>query len=163
MIYGKTHIYFCDASFDLIDAGKALYHPNYLILCDRARSDALQKSGYSFYDIWNDGFALALRKNTSEYFRPIGMGQQLAILTRTTEVSGTSLYLEQTMVSKEHLNYSVSLDSFIEGTLTIPASDIIHQVTLHLVCIRHSDIKPARLPEKLIHSLKLPLKIRSSG
>lgn len=162
MIYGKTHFYCSEVPFDLIDAGKVLYHPNYLVLCDRARADALQRSGFSFYDIWNDGFALALRKNSSEYFRPVGMGQTIVILTRTIEVSPTSLYLEQRIVSAASVSHLTPVNGYIEGAIELPKAEIIHQLDLHLVCIRHSDIRPVRLPEKLIQSLQLPLKARSN-
>ena len=68
MIFGKVHIHATEVPFHLVDAGHAVYHANYLILFDQARSEALRQAGYPGVEIWNDGFALALYENTSKYF-----------------------------------------------------------------------------------------------
>ncbi|MBI5242402.1 MAG: acyl-CoA thioesterase, partial [Elusimicrobia bacterium] len=91
MIFGKVHIHTTEVPFHLVDAGHAVYHANYLILFDQARSQALQQAGYSAVDLWNDGFALALYESNSRYFRPATYGQKISIITTTVGATGTSL------------------------------------------------------------------------
>lgn len=169
MKYKKIHKYHCTASFDLLDPGNVVYHPNYLVLCDRARTEALAQSGYSFQELWGDGYALALRRNVSEYFKPICMGPPLLILTTTEEATGTSLKIRQRILLEEgnqHLvqNYFRDQSSFCDEPRGIDKSiewkNIFYEVELLLVCVQMKLIKPARIPKKLIECLDLPNKSR---
>lgn len=153
MIQNKTHIYSCEISFDLLDPGQVVYHPNYLVLCDRARADALKAAGYSSSELWRDGFALALRENTSEYFRPILMGQSIIILTHTTLIKGASLRVTQQIVDSTYLEPLKLVPPFLDEIFEPETKDLLHRVRLLLVCVQLQPFRPARLPIKLVQSL----------
>ena len=151
MISGKTHIHRTAPDFSLIDAGQALYHPNYLIVADQARAAALEMAGYPFHELWKDGYSLAVRENTSEYFKPVWMGQKLAILTSLVEATGSTLRVRQRFVAAELVGERTGFVAAFEPS----AVETIHSVTLLLVSIRLTPIKAARLPEKLRAVLEL--------
>jgi YbgC/YbaW family acyl-CoA thioester hydrolase len=161
MIYNKTHIFPFEVSFDLLDPGNAVYHPNYLIICDRARSSSLESAGYPIKELWADGYALAVKENRSQYFKPLRMGQKILVLTAIQEVSGASIQVIQKMVNTSLSDHLPVQSAFIEGSLSIDQKDVFHQVEMQLVCIRLSAFKAAALPDRLIEVLDLPLRKRS--
>ena len=59
-----THVHYADATFDLLDRGGTLYHPNHLVLADRARGGMLEDIGYPLHELWQDGSALMVRNVT---------------------------------------------------------------------------------------------------
>jgi YbgC/YbaW family acyl-CoA thioester hydrolase len=156
LIQHKTHVHDCEVSFDLLDPGQVVYHPNYLILCDRARSAALEEMGYSVAQLWSDGLALAVRENTSEYFKPARMGQKLVILTTLHDTSGTSLSLIQRILPRESFQ-GVSLQEgpFVEGFIEIDPKFMIYYLKIRLVCLNLEPFRPTRLPLRLSTALRL--------
>ena len=161
MIFGKVHIHATEVPFHLVDAGHAVYHANYLILFDQARSEALRQAGYPGVEIWNDGFALALYENTSKYFRPAAYGQKISIFTTTLEASGTSLKVLQHMVPSAALPERLRVSGFFPADTPVP-DEKIHTVTMTLVCVKLQPLRPARIPARLVEALNLSAAKRPS-
>lgn len=157
MIQNKQHFFNTEITFDLLDPGMAVYHPNYLVLCDRARTKALFDAGYPLKELWDDGFALALRENNSDYFKPATMSQTLTIITTTTDYSGSTLKVQQKIVPSDIFSKNI-LQGYLESDDVIDPKQVIYQVSMTLVCVRLNPIKPTRLPERLVNALKLQTK-----
>ena len=156
MIFGKIHIHTTEVPFHLVDAGHAVYHANYLILLDLARSQALQQAGYSAVDLWNDGFALALYENTSRYFRPATYGQKISIFTTTVAATGTTLKVQQHIVPSATLSNDLLTPGFFPPTTPVPDEKVrLHTAALTLVCVKLQPIRPTRIPERLVETLNL--------
>ena len=156
MIFGKVHIHTTEVPFHLVDAGHAVYHANYLILLDQARSQALQQAGYSAVDLWNDGFALALYENTSRYFRPATYGQKISIFTTTVGATGTSLKVQQHIVPSTSLSDDLLTSGFFPPTTPLPDEKLrIHTASITLVCVKLNPVRPTRIPSRLVETLNL--------
>jgi YbgC/YbaW family acyl-CoA thioester hydrolase len=154
MIHDKTHLYFCEIPFDLIDAGLVVHHPNYLILCERARMQCMRDAGCSFYEAWNDNITFAIRENHSEYFKPIRMGQAISILTHVSDVSQSTLEVTQRII----FGHPKDEPPFKNGIIEVDQKELIYRVKMKLVCIYRDTFKPRRHPEKIIKALQLPIK-----
>ena len=156
MIFGKVHIQTTEVPFHLVDAGHAVYHANYLVLFDQARSEALKQAGYSAVDLWNDGFALALYENTSRYFRPATYGQKISIFTTALAATGTSIKVQQHLVPSTSLSDDLLKSGFFPATTPIPDEKLrIHTVEMTLVCIKLNPPRPTRIPQRLVEALNL--------
>jgi acyl-CoA thioester hydrolase len=151
MIFDKLHIQTVEVPFHLVDAGRVLYHANYLILFDQARSQALRQAGYPAAELWNDGFALALVESTSRYFRPAALGQKISILTTTVAATGSSLKVRQHMVPSSALP-----DGFYPAAALAPNEKTrLHTAELTLVCVKLEPLRPARIPARLVEALNI--------
>jgi acyl-CoA thioester hydrolase len=152
LIIGTNHTFLTTVDFDLLDAGNVVYHPNYLILCERARNSALKDAGYAFSELWNDGFALALNETTSKYLRPAVFGDNLVIVTRTIEGSGVRLEVEQTIRRCSDLN--VVKAGFCEESQASFGEELFW-LRVKLACVKLNPVRPARPPKRLVDCLKL--------
>jgi YbgC/YbaW family acyl-CoA thioester hydrolase len=161
MILNKTHLYTCEIPFDWLDPGAVVYHANYLVLLDRARTAGLSTTGYSFSDFWKDGYALVVRKVTLDYLKPIRMGQYVTVLSQLKEYSSTSLYVTQTVISKENMREEWKGKSFIDGIPNLDPKEILHQMEVHLVSVQLESLRPVRIPQRLMEALELPIKSKS--
>jgi YbgC/YbaW family acyl-CoA thioester hydrolase len=147
MIFGKVHIHTTEVPFHLVDAGHAVYHANYLILLDQARSQALQQAGYSAVELWNDGFALALYENTSRYLRPATYGQKISIFTTMLSATGTTLKVQQHIVPSATLSNDLLASGFFPPTTPVPDEKMrLHTAALTLVCVKLNPLRPTRIP-----------------
>lgn len=153
MIHHQTHVYSCDVPFDLIDAAGVLHHPNYLILCERARTQSLTDAGCAFAELWAEQVTFVLRSHMAEYFKPIRMGQLLYILTHTIQATASTLEVKQRISLKKPERESSS--PFFPGVAEVETQDLAYQVQMRLVCLDLKRFKPCRLPEKLKKTLQL--------
>jgi YbgC/YbaW family acyl-CoA thioester hydrolase len=133
----------------MVDYGGVLYHPNYLILCERARGQALKEAGYSFEEMLKDGFATPLKENRSRYFKPVYLGDELVVLTTLKNAKGVTLEIEQVILyAKDYLNTAES--NFIDNdSVLIEEKSIIYKLEVTLVSVKLNPIKPTRFPERL--------------
>jgi acyl-CoA thioester hydrolase len=60
-----------EVEFEDLDAGGVVYHPNYIKLCERARSRWFQQHGIEFMALKQMDVALAVRAIKADYLRPI--------------------------------------------------------------------------------------------
>src|SRR5690348_1584603 len=98
MKLNKIHMYPFVVTFDLLDAGKALHHPNYLIVLERARAAALTLAGFSDMDLWKLGYGLTVAQVESQFLKPIRLGENVTVLTEILELGSATLEVRQSIV-----------------------------------------------------------------
>ena len=144
MKHSEIHIFTLTIDFDLLDAGKVVHHPNYLVLCERARSKAMEDAGFPHRELFNQGMSFVLTETHSKYLKPATLDNKLSILTKTVNFSRATITLEQQLVSlkSDYRNISGYLQS-------LPA-DFIEQpyfwIELRLVCVKLNPIKAQGIP-----------------
>jgi acyl-CoA thioester hydrolase len=74
-----------------------VYHANYLVWLEIARTDAIRAYGMSYADIERAGYALAVAEVSIRYLAPARYDDEIRIETRITEVRSRSLRLEYTV------------------------------------------------------------------
>ena len=117
----ETHIFPLQIDFDLLDAGKVVHHPNYLVLCERARAKALDDVEYPHSEMLKENMSFALTETHSKYLKPALLGDKLSILTRCLKFSRATITLEQRLVSLNPNYRSVS------GYLIKVPEDLVEQ------------------------------------
>jgi acyl-CoA thioester hydrolase len=152
MIHGKSHFYWTAIDFDLLDAGNVVYHPNYLILCERARNRALRDAGYDFKDLWADGFALALSETKTRYMRPAEFGDSIVIVTKMLGGSGVRFEVEQTMV-RAAVSYG-TVQGFSSPVDPKEFGEELFSLWVCLACVKLNPVRPSRPPVKLMECLQ---------
>lgn len=83
------HILKLMVEFEDLDAGGVVCHPNYLKLCERARSRWFETNNINFIALKNKDIALAVRSIKAEYLRPITL-EEILIKMRITAFSEKS-------------------------------------------------------------------------
>ncbi len=151
MIQEKVHVTPVRIDFDLLDAGNVVYHPNYLILCDRARAQAFDDAGYPAHEMWKDGVALALVETLTHYKSPAMMGQNLAIATRLLDFQRVSLFVEQKLFLTEQTIKSGYLEEWDDSQ----AKKILFDAKIKLVCVSVNPLKVTAFPSRLASALML--------
>lgn len=156
MILNHTHVYYAAVDFDLLDAGNVVYHPNYLILCERARNQALRDAGYAFNVMWSKGTALAVLECNAKYLRAIELNQELAIFTQTIEATGTTVRVRQLICQRNPLLTDGEEPGYKAKVIEPSQKDIHFQVEFLLGFVKLHPIKGARIPGELTAALRLP-------
>jgi YbgC/YbaW family acyl-CoA thioester hydrolase len=155
MIFNQLHVHRTKVDFDLLDAGDVVYHPNYLILCERARNAALAAAGFTFQEMWAQGMALAVLECNSKYSRALEFAQDLAILTRTTDSTGSRLSVQQQIVFASTLDPALREPGFKSHLVEISPKNILFQANFILGSVKVRPIKAARHPAQLVQALGL--------
>lgn len=78
----ERKIYYYDT-----DCGGVVYYANYLKFFEEARSDYLEKLGFSMKELIKKGILFAIRKQEVEYKAPIRYGEIVKIKTWIKEVT----------------------------------------------------------------------------
>lgn len=155
MKFQETHVFPLSIDFDLLDAGNVVHHPNYLVLCERARAKAMEDAEYSHSEMLKQNMSFALTETHSKYMKPALLGDKLSILTRCLKFSRATVTLEQSLVSVAPNYRSVS------GYLMKLPEDFVEQsyfwIEMRLVCVRLNPLKAQPLPEMLLKKLNLSL------
>jgi len=153
MRHQEFHIFPVNIEFDLLDAGNVVHHPNYLVLCERARGRALDDIGIPHSELLSQGFSFALTETHSKYQKPALLGQKLSIITSCINFSRATLTLQQQLVAAKPDYRSVS------GYLQKLPEDFVEQsyfwIEMRLVCVKLNPLKAQAIPELLIEKLHL--------
>lgn len=158
MIENQVHYHVQEISFDLLDAAGVVHHPNYLILCERARSIALEGAGCSGTQLWKKGIALALRENRSEYFRPIGMGQKIIVFTQLIEVQNPRLNVIQSIVEASLFPELTASNGYLPTLPLFESKAQLYRLEVKLVCVSLNPFRAVRFPQELSDALRLKKK-----
>ncbi|MEY4509414.1 MAG: Thioesterase-like superfamily [Pseudomonadota bacterium] len=153
MTSGYTHVHYANISFDLLDPANVLYHPNYLVLSDRARASALSDLGHGIQELWTSGLALAVRELSTEFLRPIMAATQVAILSQLVLHSARSITVSQRFVAVPSLHKSERVDGFVE-TWVLEDEPVLSALRAKLVCVSLSELRALPLPEPLASALQ---------
>lgn len=155
MILGRSHIHRQTIDFDLLDAGNVVYHPNYLIICERARNAALEAAGYSFPELWSDGYALALVSSSSKYLKPATVGLQVVVLTTATRETRLTLAVRQELVPLAA--FDAPLESgFVNVLPSFAEKELIYAADISLTCVKMNPLRATRFPARLVEALAIP-------
>ena len=69
-----------------LDPMNIVWHGNYLKYLETARCEMLNKLGYTYMDMKNDGFAYPVATVEMKYIKPCMFGQELKIVTMIEEI-----------------------------------------------------------------------------
>lgn len=155
MILGRPYIHRQTIDFDLLDAGNVVYHPNYLIICERARNAALEAAGYPFPELWNDGYALALVSSSSKYLKPATVGLQVAVLTTSARDTRLTLAVRQKLVPLAAFEAPVET-GFVDVEPRFAEKELIYAADITLTCVKMNPLRATRFPARLVEALRIP-------
>ena len=128
MFQYKLNVYYEDT-----DSGGVVYYANYLKFIERARTDLIQKLGFSLNQLSNDFDSLfVVKKIDCEYLTSAKLEDELVVRTRILEIKNASFALEQNIERN---------------------SKIIFHSKILMVCI-NSVGKPNKIPKNLSDLLK---------
>lgn len=120
----QTRVYFADT-----DAGGVVYHANYLVLAERARTEFLCDLGIPHSALMAEHDCLFMvRRANLEYLRPARLDDMLTITTSIVRQAAATHSLRQ------HFALADGCDCAV--------------LEIELVCVRVSTGKPARIPPR---------------
>ena len=154
MILGQSHIFLAQVDFDLLDAGNVVYHPNYFILCERARNAALAQAGYGFDRLWAEHSALAVLACTAKFSRALVLNQEVMIITETLRASGSRLDVRQRLCDRGSNAADVRAGYRATAPDLVPEG-VAFEVEFSLGFVNLHPLKAGRLPAALVSSLRL--------
>ena len=89
----RTRIY-----YDATDAGGIVYHADYLVLAEHARTESLRSCGINQIDILEEqGVTLAVRHCSIDFKNPAHLDDLIEIQTEFNSVSGAKIEANQTI------------------------------------------------------------------
>lgn len=96
-IEGGCHTLPVRVYFEDTDFSGVVYHASYLRFMERGRSDFMRLAGADHAALFdgNDPVAFAVRRMTLSFAKPARIDDILEIITRTKEMRGASMLLEQ--------------------------------------------------------------------
>jgi acyl-CoA thioester hydrolase len=100
---GDTHHLLVRVYYEDTDFSGAVYHGSYLRFLERGRTDFLRLAGVAQSDLHagGGGMTFAVRRLTIDYLRPARMDDVLVVTTRTVEMRGASLLMDQRITRGE--------------------------------------------------------------
>ena len=123
----KLKVYYEDT-----DSGGVVYYANYLKFIERARTDLIQKLGFSLNQLSSELDSLfVVKKISCEYLTSARLEDELIVKTKILEVKNASFTLCQNIFKSEKLIFT---------------SEIL------MVCI-NSNGRPVKIPKKLSNLL----------
>lgn len=124
MVYRlKLRVYYEDT-----DAGGIVYHARYLAFAERARTEALREAGVPHDElVTRFGLIFVVRRIKMDYVRPVRLDAEMVVETGPWVLRGASVDVEQ--------RFTV-------------AGQQMGQLSVGLACIRTSDGRPARIPQR---------------
>ena len=115
------------------DSGGVVYYANYLKFIERARTNLIQKLGFTLRELLENYDCLFIvRKVNCDYLQSAKLEDNLIVQSRFCEINNASFNLEQNILRNEQ---------------TIFTSQIL------MVCV-NSKGKPKKIPQKLKSSFK---------
>jgi acyl-CoA thioester hydrolase len=123
-----THHFDIRVHYEDTDMGGIVYHANYLKFIERARSAWVRELGLDQNAMrTRDGLVFAVRRIEAEYLGPARFDDALTVETRTVQVTGARLVMEQTVTR---------------------AGERLFQALVTVVCLTETG-QPARLPANI--------------
>ena len=94
---GGVHRLTIRVYYEDTDFSGVVYHANYLRFLERGRTDNLRLAGLdqSTLHASGDGLVFAVRRLTLDFLKPARMDDMVVVETRTREVRGASLIIDQ--------------------------------------------------------------------
>ena len=134
----NTHRYRTRIYYDATDAGGIVYHADYLVLAEHARTESLRSCEINQIDILEEqGVTLAVRYCSIDFKNPARLDDLIEIQTKFNSVSGAKFEANQT------------IHKIIDG---IVDDGWLVQLNVQLVCI-NSRGRATRLPRLVRQAL----------
>ncbi|HET9149511.1 MAG TPA: tol-pal system-associated acyl-CoA thioesterase [Alphaproteobacteria bacterium] len=93
---GRAFIHRVRVYYEDTDAAGIVYYANYLRYAERGRTEVLRALGIEQRDFAEKaGVVFAVRRLQADFARPARLDDELAVVTRTTEIGGAALTMEQ--------------------------------------------------------------------
>jgi len=118
----ERQIYYHDT-----DAGGVVYYGNYLKYMEEARTEFLEKRGFSVQSLQKQGIIFAVRKCTVIYRSPARYGDTITCDATLTKITAAQLIFDQKIFDK-------------------PSQTLLVESEVNLVCLT-SDFKPTSIPD----------------
>ncbi len=119
----KLRVYYEDT-----DAGGIVYHARYLAFAERARTEALREAGASHDElVTRFGLIFVVRRIKMDYLRPVRLDAEVVVVTGPWALGGATVDVQQ--------RFEV-------------AGQETGRLSVGLACIRASDGRPARIPQR---------------
>lgn len=114
------------------DAGGVVYHANYLLFMERARTEWLRSLGFEQDVLRREaGVQFSVRRTSIEYLRPALFNDLLTVTVSLTSLGGASLELTQAVVREA------------DGVACC-------QACVQVACVDAATWRPARIPKQLL-------------
>jgi YbgC/YbaW family acyl-CoA thioester hydrolase len=91
MRFLQSHVYQDRVQFENVDLGGYVHHPNYLLFLERGRYAALCDIAFDFEGQLRAGRTFVVAETQTRYLRPLSMGQEFFVVTRTVACRRSSL------------------------------------------------------------------------
>jgi acyl-CoA thioester hydrolase len=108
-----------------------VYHSNYLVWLEVARTDMIRAHGISYSDLERQGFGLAVAELSIRYRAPARYDDEIMVLARLTEVRSRSLRFEYDVVR-------------------LPDETLLATAATALVSVDTESGKPVALPAEIL-------------
>ncbi len=116
------------------DAGRVVFHANYLKFFERARTEMLRAMGYEQDElIANEGILFAVRSVQVDYLSPARFNEQLQVSAEVSLAKKASLTFEQVITRGD---------------------DVLCMGIIRIACLDAQTMRPKAIPEKLLEQLK---------
>jgi acyl-CoA thioester hydrolase len=133
---GDRHVLAVRVYFEDTDFSGAVYHANYLMFCERARSDCLRLLGVHHSELHEAGggkrLGFVVRRLICDFLKPAQIDEVLEIETRFEAMGGARLELDQEIKRDEELIFKAKV----------------------MVALVDGQGRPQRLPEALIQAIE---------
>jgi len=110
------------------DAGGVVFYANYLKYFERGRSEWLNHLGIDQARLFEQGIAFAVKKADVDYKRPARLNDQLQVVSRLSEITGTSLTFLQSVYRSDD------------------RSQPLCKALIKAVCLKLDTFTPCRIP-----------------
>jgi len=119
----KLRIYYEDT-----DAGGIVYYARYLAFAERARTEALREAGVPHRElVAGHGLFFVVRRAEMDYLRPVRLDDELVVVTGPWAMGAASAKVRQ--------RFEV-------------AGQPVASLLVKLACVRQTDGRPARIPDR---------------
>jgi len=93
---GRAFVHRVRVYYEDTDAAGIVYYANYLKFAERGRTEALRALGIEQRDFAAEtGVVFAVRCATADFAAPARLDDELEVVTRTTDIGGATLTMEQ--------------------------------------------------------------------
>ncbi len=114
------------------DAGGVVYHANYLLFMERARTEWLRGAGYEQDVLRREvGVQFSVRQANIDYLRPALFNDLLTVTVALTRIGGASLDLAQEVIREA------------DGVTCC-------RCVIQVACVDATTLRPARIPKQLL-------------
>ncbi|MDO5647897.1 tol-pal system-associated acyl-CoA thioesterase [Paracoccus sp. (in: a-proteobacteria)] len=127
-----THSMTLRVYYEDTDLAGIVYYANYLKFIERGRSEWLRDVGVDQVALKADGFVFAVRKVVADYLRPARFDDVLTVETKLAQMTPARVVVDQRVLRGDQ---------------------VLFTATVTVACLDASG-RPARLPEKLVASLR---------